>query len=52
MERVSLALLQRSMAIELKKSFSFEQPQDYDRYLGNSTFYTALGSARRHHRAA
>jgi hypothetical protein len=37
-----LDLLRRSMAIEFKKSFSFDQPQSYDRYLGNPTFYTAL----------
>jgi hypothetical protein len=37
-----LDLLRRSMAIELKKSFSFDQPQAYDRYLGNPAFYTAL----------
>jgi hypothetical protein len=37
-----LDLLRRSMALELKKSFSFDQPQAYDRYLGNPTFYTAL----------
>src|SRR4030095_7280956 len=37
-----LDLLRRSMALELKKSFSFDQPQSYDRYLGNPTFYTAF----------
>jgi hypothetical protein len=37
-----LDLLRRSMALELKKSFSFDQPQSYDRYLGNPAFYTAL----------
>lgn len=35
-------LLRRSMALEMKKSTSFAQPQDYDRYLGNPIFYTAL----------
>lgn len=35
-------LLRRSMALELKKSFSLDQPQAYDRYLGNPAFYTAL----------
>ena len=37
-----LDLLQRSMALELKKSTSLEQPQEYDRYFGNPVFYTAL----------
>ena len=35
-------LLRRSLALEFKKSFGFSQPQDYDRYLGNPLFHTAL----------
>lgn len=37
-----LDLLRRSMAIELKKTPTFDQPQAYDRYFANPAFYTAL----------
>jgi hypothetical protein len=37
-----LDLLDRSLAVELKKSFGFRAPNDYDRFLGNPLFYKAL----------